>query len=358
VPAKAWPYAVTRGELTGYQAVLVPGFLADAGLTYVLEYASRQETDEPGTATVREVLGAPGTLSLAYRVREARGDRYGLGDEEVLEDINGRPIRVFEGLVLPLPAPEVASLGLTTRDLDAVARLAAPLLRKLWKAETSLEAEPSGPRLVGNADPAEWPLKMQVAKPYVIPGSDVGPVPPKPHSDRRPHDRIPAEDSYAAVGSHPRPDVEEPSPPAWEREQGLPPWVRKLIAITAAVVALVVVILFLSKVFSSPPSTQNGNYQAANTTVSQFCVELSGGKVSDAYQELSAAYRKLTKQSAFKASLLGSDSKADCTSTKVTQAGDQATLGLQRAGNSHETAHLTFQEESGKWQATNISVSS
>lgn len=366
MPAKAWPYAVSRGQRPGYQAVLVPGFLADAELTYVLEYASRQETDELGTATVREVLGAPGMLSLAYRVREARGDRYGLGGEEVLEDAYGRPIRVFEGLALRLPPSEVVSLGLTARDFDAVARLAAPFLRALWKAETSLEAEPSGPRLVGNADPGAWPLKMQIAEPYVIPGRDipgrdVEHVPPIPYIDRWRHDPIPAEDSYAAAGRHPQPDAGAPPRP-WDQEPGPPPPPRPkhrfAIAIAAAVVALVLIVLLIHRLSSPSSPSLTGNYLTANTTVNQFCADLSGGKVSDAYKELSAAYRASHKQSAFKASLLGLDSEANCTSTKLTPAGDKATLGLQRAGGSHETAYLTFQEESGKWQATKMSVSS
>ena len=52
--ARAWPYAVTRGATSGYQAIVAPAFLAEAGQAYVLEYASRQETREPGIVTVRE----------------------------------------------------------------------------------------------------------------------------------------------------------------------------------------------------------------------------------------------------------------------------------------------------------------
>ena len=81
---------------------MAPGFLADAGQTYVLEYASKQDTAEPDAVTVREVFGATREpLSLAYRALEARADRYGLGGEDLLEDRAGRTIRVFEGLVLP-----------------------------------------------------------------------------------------------------------------------------------------------------------------------------------------------------------------------------------------------------------------
>jgi hypothetical protein len=329
VSAEAWPYAVTRGQLTGYQAILVPGFLADAELTFVLEYASRQETDEPGTATVREVLGAAQTLSLAYRVSEVRGDRYGLGGEEVLEDLNGRPIRVFEGLVLRLPAPEVVSLGLTTRDLDAVTRLAAPPFRTLWKAETRIEAEPSAPRRVGKADPAAWPLNMQIARPYVIPDS---------------------------VSKPPWPEDHEPGPPPPPPPP--PPRVPKgLITVAAAVGALALVGWLLSQLFSSSPSP-NGNQLAATTIVTQLCHDLSSGKAGHAFGDLSTAYRHSTSQAAFATSLLGSNSSAKCTSETVSRAGDRAKVVLQRADGSRKTAHLTFREESNQWQATGMSVSS
>ena len=37
----AWPYAVSRDERSGYHAVVVPEFLADARQAYVLEFASK-----------------------------------------------------------------------------------------------------------------------------------------------------------------------------------------------------------------------------------------------------------------------------------------------------------------------------
>jgi hypothetical protein len=72
--ARAWPYAVSRGATSGYQAIVVPGFLADAEQAYILEYASRQETSEPGVVTVRDVVGAiEEPLSLVYRAPIATG---------------------------------------------------------------------------------------------------------------------------------------------------------------------------------------------------------------------------------------------------------------------------------------------
>ncbi len=145
VAARAWPYAVTRGAAAGYQAIVGPGFLADAGQAYVLEYASREEMSGADAITVREVLGVTREpLSLAYRVLEARAHRYGLGGDGVLEDRAGRAIRVFEGLVLQLPAERVPSLGLTTADFDAVTAVTAPAFRKLcgWRNRTWCRAAP------------------------------------------------------------------------------------------------------------------------------------------------------------------------------------------------------------------------
>jgi hypothetical protein len=169
---RAWPYAVTRGVTSGYQAIVAPGFLANAGQAYVLEYASKQETPEPDAVTVREVLGATREpLSLAYRVLEARADRYGLGGEDSLEDDAGRTIRVFEGLVLQLPAERVPSIGLTAEDLDAVTLVTASAFRKLWAAETHIEAEASTAISVGGDASDARPLNLRIAEPYVVPGS-------------------------------------------------------------------------------------------------------------------------------------------------------------------------------------------
>jgi hypothetical protein len=109
VPTQAWPYAVARGKTSGYQTIVVPSFLADAGLANLLEYATVGGNGEPDVATVRDVLGGTsGPLSVVYRVVVARAARYALGGEEPLCDRAGRIIRVFEGLVLQLPAEQVA----------------------------------------------------------------------------------------------------------------------------------------------------------------------------------------------------------------------------------------------------------
>jgi len=186
---------------------VAPGFLANAGQTYVLEYASKQETPEPDAVTVREVLGATrGQLSLAYRVLEVRADRYGLGGEDLLEDRAGRTIRVFEGLVLQLPAERVLSIGLTAEDLAAVTLVTAPAFRKLWAAETRIEAEASTAIPVGGATSDARPLNLRIAEPYVVPGSGAqrAKIRASRHGDQKDISVIQA-DSRPAIAREPRP---------------------------------------------------------------------------------------------------------------------------------------------------------
>jgi hypothetical protein len=170
VATHAWPYAVSRDEKSGYQAVVVPEFLADAGQGYVLEYASKGQASEPATVIVRELRGTViEPLSLVYRVTEARiDDGPSLGDDAP-QNQAGRTVRVFEGLVLQMPAAQVASAGLSGADLDAVAGLAAPAFRKLWTAQTRVEAESSTAICIGGTDTGARPLDVRLAQPWVVP---------------------------------------------------------------------------------------------------------------------------------------------------------------------------------------------
>jgi hypothetical protein len=178
VATHAWPYAVSRDERSGYQAVVVPEFLAGAGQAYVLEYASKGHASQPDTVMVRELRGTvTEPLSLAYRVTEVRAEGGEPPGDEGPEDRADRTVRVFEGLVLQVPAEQVASLGLTVADLDAVASIAAPAFRKLWTAETRIDAEPSSAISVGDTAQDARLVDLQIAKPWVVPF-------PRPSDDR------------------------------------------------------------------------------------------------------------------------------------------------------------------------------
>ena len=168
----AWPYAVSRDERSGYQAVVVPEFLADAGQAYVLEYASKGQAGQPDTVTVREIRGAvTEPLSLAYRVTERRDEPDARAGPK---DRPGRTRRVFEGLVLRVHADKVASLGLTVADLDAVAGIAATAFGKPRAGGAPIDAEPSAAICVGDMAEDARLLDLRMAKPWAVPGSSGG----------------------------------------------------------------------------------------------------------------------------------------------------------------------------------------
>jgi hypothetical protein len=149
---------------------MVPEFLADAGQAYVLEYASKGEVSPPGTVTVRELRGTIiEPLSLAYRVTEILADGGEPAGDEGPENRAGRTVRIFEGLVLQLPAEQVASLGLTVANLDTATSMAAPAFRKLWAARRRVDAEPSTAISIGDTDDDARLLDVQIAKPWVVP---------------------------------------------------------------------------------------------------------------------------------------------------------------------------------------------
>jgi hypothetical protein len=334
--ARAWPYAVSRGATSGYQAIVVPGFLADAEQAYILEYASRQETSDPGVVTVRDVLGAiEEPLSLAYRVLEVRADRYGLGGADPLEDRAGRAIRAFEGLVLRLPAERVPSIGLTAADLEAVTAATAPAFRKLWEAGSRIEPEASAALPVGGIT-GESPLSLRISEPYVVPGTSAKRRPARPERTRPAAERAPA-----------RP---ERTRPAAERGPARPGRTRPTIAVAAVCVLAALLAWFLLRPSPPPPPPPT-----ATAAVDDLCSDLSSGNVGGAYQLFSNAYRNKTSQPAFVSAVLGSSATARCTSDSVIA--DHAAVSLLRANGTVRNLTLGLQQQAGQWQFTSMNGS-
>jgi hypothetical protein len=353
--ARAWPYAVSRGATSGYQAIVVPGFLADAEQAYILEYASRQETSEPGVVTVRDVVGAiEEPLSLVYRVLEVRADRYGLGGTDPLEDRAGRAIRAFEGLVMRLPAERVPSIGLTAADLEAVTAATAPAFRKLWEAGSRVEPEASAALSVGGTT-GESPLSLRISEPYVVPGTSAKRHPAQPRhrpaaerAPARPERTRPAAERGPARPERTRPAAEraparpDRTRPAAERSPARTGRTRMTVAVTAVgVLAAALLAWFLLK--PSPGPVQN------------LCSDLSSGNVGEAYQLFSDAYRSTTSQRTVKTVLLGSSPTARCTSDSTTS--DHAAVSLLRADGTVRNLTLGLQQQAGHWQFTSMNVS-
>jgi hypothetical protein len=314
VAKHAWPYAVSRDERSGYQAVVVPEFLADAGQAYVLEYASRGQTSQPGTVTVREIHGAvTDPLSLAYRITETRADPGRPEGGDGPEDGAGKTVRIFEGLVLPMPAEQVASLGLTVADLDAAASIAAPAFRKAWAVQTRVDAEPSTAICVAAADHGAPLVDPQIAGPWVVP------------RHRRPDDR-PHEPEEASLG-------------------------RGGLIVSAVVVCALAAALVWYLVRLLPESAS----AAVQASVQQWCSDLSSGRAGDAYGDFSGVYQHSTSLNAFESGLLGSGGSATCTSTAISAA--HASLSLRRAAGGDRTVSLSWQEQGTRWRITAMKVS-
>ena len=345
--ARAWPYAVSRGATSGYQAIVVPGFLADAEQAYILEYASRQETSEPGVVTVRDVVGAiEEPLSLVYRVLEVSADRYGLGGTDPLEDRAGRAIRAFEGLVMRLPAERVPSIGLTAADLEAVTAATSPAFRKLWEAGSRVEPEASAALSVGGTT-GESPLSLRISEPYVVPGTSAKRRPAQPRH-RPAAERAPARPQRTRPAAERAPARPDRTRPAAERSPARPGRTRLTVPV-AAVCVLAAVLAWFVLLRPSPPPPPPTTAKAA---VQDLCSDLSSGNVGWAYQLFSPAYR--TGQQAFVGGVLESSAKARCTFSIT---GDHATVSLLLPDGTVRKLMLGLQEQAGQWQITSMTVS-
>jgi hypothetical protein len=220
---------------------VVPEFLADAGQAYVLEYASKGQVSQSDTVTVRELRGTIiEPLSLAYRVTEVLAEGGGPPGDAGPENRARRTVRVFEGLVLQLPAEQVVSLGLTAANLDAVTTITAPAFGKLRAAKTRIHAEPSAAISLGDTNHGARPLDVQIAKPWA--------VPPRGRPSGRP-------------------------PASWEAPIGR----RGLIAVTVIVCALAAALLWylIGLIPDSPPTVQASvqQFSADHASSSRSLVE-------------------------------------------------------------------------------------
>jgi hypothetical protein len=319
---QGWPYAVARGVETGYQVIALPGFLAENGEAYLLEYASRAEPGEPDAVTVREVLGASASpLTLAYRVVEAEAGRYGLSGREQLRDRTGRIIRVFEGLVLGLPAERVASLGLTDVDLDTVTSAITPAFRKLLTATSVIEADPTMAISVGSGVGGTGSLPSRIAEPYLVPGGNARQL--------------------------------APARTARRTRQGAPPQARPRRTVLAAAAGLAIAVLLVAWGLISRRSP--GIPQGEQSAISSLCTKLHDGEIAAAYQLFTYGYQHSTSLGTFESRLLGHSSSATCTSTTTGPQADEATVALQRADGQAEKALLSLQPgTASSWQFTQV----
>src|ERR1700730_13969924 len=134
---KAWPFLVGLNNKLGYQTIVCPRFLSEAGLGLLLAETAGGDDSGPDSATRREILGSTvGDISLVFRVIKAKARDYGLGGDEVLLDRSGRSIHLIEGFVVQ---GRKSVLQVSPYDLQLAHELVKGVYHDFWQAQTTFE---------------------------------------------------------------------------------------------------------------------------------------------------------------------------------------------------------------------------
>src|SRR5712692_3936258 len=98
---EAWPFLVSRNEVFDYRVVVAPQYMIDNKVTSLLAKAAGGDVTGPMSPIYCEVRHPKvGTSRLIFRIMEANTQYIGLGGNEALKDLYGRPILLIEGFVV------------------------------------------------------------------------------------------------------------------------------------------------------------------------------------------------------------------------------------------------------------------
>ncbi len=138
MPFDAWPFLVSRSERLGYQVIVAPDFMLEAGCAGLLEDRTVGEADGAPIHRFLPDSGA-GPLTLVYRIRHAE-----LEGEPVTDAFN-RPIESTEGLVVKghLPGDAIGTVQL--REIQSGL---ADAYRRFWGCGEKPPPVPSSSRTV------------------------------------------------------------------------------------------------------------------------------------------------------------------------------------------------------------------
>jgi hypothetical protein len=293
---KAWPFLVGLNKKLGYQTIVCPRFLSEAGLALLLAEAAGGDDSDPDSATCREILGSPvGDISLVFRVIKAKAQDYGLGGDEVLRDRSGRSIRLIEGFVVQ---GRKSVLRVSQNDLQITHEMVKGVYHDFWQAQTTFEEISLSPFELTAEDQGASRLELIKEKPLDL------------HSPLR---------------------------------KKIEPLIRPVL------VALVALVVFVGGSAGIVIITQ----PTLARTLSTFCSDLSAAQpdYNDAYNQFSSGFQALYPPSSF-AAFFGKHSFASCSYQQTGDNSTSAILSITYQDGVSVSIPINLQEEQHAWKIT------
>jgi hypothetical protein len=245
VNSQAWPFLIGRTRNHGHRIIVIPDFMATPVDAAALRDATGIIDSNPDAPTLREVQGlALGPVSVVYWSFLLRGSDYRLGNDAILTDDSGRPIRLIEGLAFRQPEAAVQELGITQADLDRAHAEVTSAYQAFWSDGTAFARRTSSPLPVGRGRGGSA-IALTSAEPWVARGKDSVRAP------RAVTQTTPSEESTSLL-----------SPPTVHRVN------IAVLLVLAVVLAFIagLILLIVNLVSPSPPA--HGTHPASRTSSS------------------------------------------------------------------------------------------
>ncbi len=165
----AWPFLVGRNQTLGYQVVVSPQFMSEMAASYILAQVTGGDESPPGSVMAREIrIRGVGKISVIFRVVRPQAEEYDVGGTDVLRDVGGRPIRLFEGLVVQNGLEQIKEITLTEEDLQMAHDQVKEAYRLFWSADESFTERESVPFNLKAPASAHDQLLLKVDNPLEV----------------------------------------------------------------------------------------------------------------------------------------------------------------------------------------------
>ncbi|XZF64970.1 MAG: hypothetical protein ACSI46_09855 [Gloeotrichia echinulata DVL01] len=136
---EAYPFLISRNRKLDYRLIVVPEFIYDQKISYLLNEATGEEDlTEDGFAVYRQVTADNFSFTLIFWVKYANTKDLGEESSKILTDHVGRQINLIEGIVFPEILPK-DSIIITSGDFAAVHSSIVNYYKDFWHGETHIK---------------------------------------------------------------------------------------------------------------------------------------------------------------------------------------------------------------------------